>query len=132
MNTQALEKQRIGTDTPERLSNETWYTPAADILEDNDGYTMVFDMPGVQPGDTDITFNGGVLIVEGKVSNPGNNDSRNYLIREYGVGHFHRSFTIRTPIDSDAITGELKNGELNIRIPKARAARTKKITVRGG
>jgi HSP20 family protein len=131
MATQALEKRRTVGETPERLNNETWYHPAADISEDNDGYTLAFDMPGVQPDATDITFNDGVLTVEGKVNNATKDDERNYLVREFGKGHFYRSFTIRTPIDSEGIKGELKNGELTIRIPKAPSAKTKKIAVRG-
>jgi HSP20 family protein len=132
MTTQALEKRRTDSETPERLNNDTWYTPAADILEDNDGYTLLFDMPGVPANSIDITFDDGVLTVEGKVEKAVNSDSRNYLVREYGIGHFIRSFTIRTPIDSDAIKGDVKNGELTIRIPKAPSARTKKIVVQGG
>ena len=130
--TKALEKQPVVGESPERLNNDTWYAPSADILEDNDGYTMVFDMPGVQPGDTDITFDDGVLTVEAKVARAADSDAaRNYLVREYGIGHFRRSFTIRAPINSDAIKGELRNGELTIHIPKAEAAKTKKITVHG-
>ncbi|MGC8625283.1 MAG: Hsp20/alpha crystallin family protein [Phycisphaerae bacterium] len=132
MTMQELDKRRTTGDTPERLNNETWYTPAADILEDNDGYTLFFDMPGVQPDAIDITFDDGVLNIEGKISKTENVDSRNYLVREYGIGHFSRSFTIRTPVDPDAIKGDLKNGELQIRIPKAQSAKTKKITVQGG
>lgn len=68
MITKSIEKQPIVGEAPERLNNDTWYAPSADILENNDGYTMVFDMPGVQPGDTDITFDDGVLTVEAKVA----------------------------------------------------------------
>ena len=133
MITKALEKQTASDETPERLNNDNWYAPSADILEDNDGFTMVFDMPGVQPEDTDITFDDGVLTVEGRLSRPVNDDpGKNYLVREYDVGHFRRSFTIRTPINSDSIKGDLKNGELTIHIPKAAAAKTKKVMVHGG
>ena len=132
MNTETLEKQTTVNETPERLNNDTWYVPSADILEHNDGYTMNFDMPGVNPNDTDITFEDGVLTVEGRVARTADdNTTRNYLVREYGIGHFRRSFTIRSAIDSNAIKGELKNGQLTIHIPKAQAARTKKIIVRG-
>jgi HSP20 family protein len=131
MTANTLEK-RPAAEAPERLNNEAWYNPAADVMEDHDGFTLLFDMPGVHPQDTDITFADGVLTVEGKLATIEDAGSRNYLVREYGTGHFHRSFTIRTPIDSEGIRGDLKNGELTIRIPKAETAKVRKIVVHGG
>ena len=132
MSTQALVTRRRPADTPERLDNAVWYAPAADILEDHDGFTLWLDMPGVLPADVDITFDDGVLQVEGKSAAAADTTDRHYLVQEYEAGSYGRSFSIRTPVDADGIKGELKDGTLSIRVPKAAQAKARKIVVHGG
>ena len=130
MTTQALVTRHPSDDKPERLDNATWYSPAADIMEDRDGFTLKLDMPGVRPADVDITYDDGVLSVEGKTPDSKRADDRHYLVHEYDIGPYRRSFSIRTPVDADGIEGHLKDGELSIRVPKAAEAKARKIAVR--
>ena len=129
MNTVAMEKRAAADAAPEKLSADVFYTPAVDIWENNDGFTFLMDLPGVKNDDIDITYNGGVLTVEAKAS-PRQCDEDRRLLEEYRVDHFRRSFDISVPIHSEGITAGLKNGELTLWVPKAQAARTRKIAVK--
>ena len=129
MTAQTLVTRRPSSDKPERPDNALWYAPAADILEDHDGFTLKLDLPGLQPADVDITYDDGVLTVEGKVTDTSRTTDREYLVQEYAVGSYRRAFSMRTPIDADGIKGELKDGELSIRVPKAVQAKARKIAV---
>ena len=129
----AIEKRQNETvNIPQRTEDQemTYYTPLVDIYENADGFVFQADLPGVKTGDVDVSYENGALTIEGKVSPRQPKEA--YALREYGVGHFYRSFNINTPIDVDGIRAELKNGELTICVPKAESARTRKIKITGG
>ena len=56
-------------------------------------------------------------------------DQADYLRCEYGIGDFYRTFAVSELIDPDRITAEHKNGVLTVHLPKAEAAKPKRITV---
>ena len=129
MSNTALEKrQSEQVNVPERMEQATYFTPLCDIVETGDGFTFIADLPGVNAGDVDVTFVGGVLTIECKVHPRQQNPS--YVWQEYGVGHFYRSFTIGTPVNPDGISAELKNGVLRLYVPKAESAKTRKIEIK--
>ena len=132
MSNTAIEKrenQGSSVNVPERIDQGTWYTPLVDIIENNDAFIFQADLPGVAAGNVDVSYNNGVLTIEARVD-PRQPQGHNYVWREYGSGHFYRQFTLNTPIDPDAIRAELKNGVLELYVPKAETARTRKIEIR--
>jgi len=56
-------------------------------------------------------------------------DEPEYWVSERSVGEFHRSFTFPSKVDQDAVTANLKNGILNVVIPKLTAQTFKKIRI---
>lgn len=52
-----------------------------------------------------------------------------YWVTERSVGEFHRSFTFPSRVDQDAVKASMKNGILNIVVPKAPAPTTKRINI---
>ena len=132
MSNTAIEKrenQNNSVNVPERIEQGTWYTPLVDIVENNDAFVFQADLPGVSAGDLDVSFENGVLTIEGRV-NSRQPQGQNYLWREYGTGHFYRQFTLNTPVNPDAIRAELKNGVLELYVPKAESAKTRKIEIK--
>ena len=129
-NTNTIEKRESkAAEAPERLDSSVYYTPLVDIAETGDAFYFQADLPGVKPGDVDVSFENGVLTIAAK-AHPRQPQGHNYVWREYGSGHFYRQFTLNTPIDPDAIRAELKNGVLELYVPKAETARTRKIEIR--
>lgn len=104
------------------------YQPLVDILETPDAIIVKADLPGVKPGDADVTFEDGSLSIVGKIA-PRYEQVKSFVNREYGLGDFRRSFYFDTPIKVEAINAELKAGELTITLPKTEAAKTKKVPV---
>jgi HSP20 family protein len=70
----------------------------------------------------------GVLTVSATVA-PRYDASANFLLAEYGVGGFHRSFRVSEQIDAARIHAEYENGVLTIHLPKAEQAKPRKIQV---
>jgi HSP20 family protein len=121
-------EQRRAKDGPE-TTHSVCYTPRVDILENDTELTVYADMAGVRPENVDIRYENGELTLYGcPCARP---QSANYLMCEYGVGDFYRSFTVPTVIDADKITAEHKNGVLTLHLPKMEAAKPRRITVQG-
>jgi HSP20 family protein len=114
---------------PERIEQSVTFTPLVDIIETNDEFIFQADLPGVKAGDVDVSYENGVLTISGKVE-PRQPGQTNYLWQEYGVGNFYRQFTLSTAIDPDGIRAELKNGVLELHVPKAESAKTRKIEIK--
>ncbi len=113
----------------ERTRDRQVYSPNVDIMEDADGLMLKADMPGVGAKDIDIQYEDGLLTVHGKVEPRQDDASTSYLLREYGVGDFYRSFQVGEGVDVDNIRAELKDGVMTLRLPKAEALKPKKIAV---
>jgi len=130
MSDTAIQKQENTVQVPERIQQQTYYTPLVDITENDDAFLFQADLPGVAAGDVDVTFENGVLTIAAKVQ-PRQPAGHRYVWREYGVGHFYRQFTLNTPINPDAIRAELKAGVLELYVPKAESAKARKIPIKG-
>jgi HSP20 family molecular chaperone IbpA len=116
----------VATGTQSRL----WFTPRFDLYEDDDGYVLLGDLPGVEPQDLDVTYENKEVTIHGKVK-PRHCDGQ-YLSEEYGVGDFHRSFSVGELVEGSLISAELANGVLTVRLPKRAEAKPRKINVKAG
>jgi HSP20 family molecular chaperone IbpA len=128
-NNATIEKREQKTNVPERIDQGAYYTPLVDIVENKDEFIFQADLPGVKAGDVDISFENGALNIHAKVF-PRQPENQDYVLCEYGVGHFYRSFDIGMPINVEGIRATLKNGELTLRLPKAESAKTRKIEIK--
>jgi HSP20 family molecular chaperone IbpA len=111
----------------DRTPGETTYSPRFDIWENDDETILYGDLPGVMPEGLDVHFENPVLTIHGKVS-PRHKDIR-FLHGEYGIGDFHRTFTIGEAIDTERISAELRNGVLTVHLPKSEKVKPRRIDV---
>lgn len=103
--------------------------PRVDILETDHEVLLLADMPGVKPNEVDVRFENGELTIHGRRV-PSNNGKKRVLW-EYEPAHYHRAFRLNEDVAADKIEAELKNGVLKVRLPKAEAAKPRRITVKG-
>jgi len=104
-------------------------TPRVDVLETDDEFLVLADMPGVKPEDVDIRFEKGELTVHGR--RPVSFTGKEPALREYEATNYHRAFVIAETVAADRIAAELKGGVLTVRLPKVEAVKPKRIAVRG-
>jgi len=107
-----------------------WFTPRFDIYENENGYVLMGDLPGVSPEDLDVKYENQELTIHGKA--PSRYTDGQCFAEEYGVGDFRRSFSIGELIDGSQIAAELKDGVLTVQLPKRAEAKPRKIAVKGG
>lgn len=126
----AIEKQPSTEIERSETTRGGWqYQPPVDIFERRDELIVLADMPGVRSDDINVQFENGQLTIYGKVS-PRGADRTGYLLHEFGVGDFYRSFTVSQTIDSSRISAEYRDGALTLHLPKADAAKPRKINVK--
>ncbi|MBU0640175.1 MAG: Hsp20/alpha crystallin family protein [Planctomycetes bacterium] len=126
----AIEKRETQDVHPtERMRAGRTYVPNVDILENDQKLMLLADMPGVKADDLDIRYEHGELSVHGHVQ-PRQDTQGNYLLREYGVGDFYRSFQVGEGIDPTGIEAELRDGVLMLHLPKTEQAVPRKISVK--
>jgi len=105
------------------------YRPNVDILEQADELVVLADVPGATGEDIDVDFEDGVLTIHAKVE-PRQEANTEYLLHEYGVGDYHRTFHVSEAIDAGKITAECAEGVLRLHLPKAEATKPRKIDVK--
>jgi len=113
----------------ERTRDRQTYTPNVDIIETSDKFLVLADMPGVKANAIDIQYEQGVLTMHGRVEPRQDDSNTSYLLREYGIGDYYRSFRLGESIDPDKIEARLKGGVMELRLPKSEASKPKKIAV---
>jgi len=105
--------------------------PAVDVFEDASGITLLADMPGVPKDLLELKVEGDALLIEGGVR-PRTPDGMEAVYAEVRVPRYRRSFTLSRELDTTRIEANLKNGVLNLRIPKQAHAQPRRINVTTG
>jgi HSP20 family protein len=124
----AVKQTAEDTQRPEHLRSGIFYRPNVDILAKGDELLVVADVPGASPDGIDLDFEDGLLTIHAKVE-PRNQDAR-FLINEYGVGDFYRTFRVNESIDASRITAECADGVLTLHLPMAESVKPRKIPVK--
>lgn len=104
------------------------FVPAADIYETPAGVLIRCDMPGVSEEDLEITLENKQLTVSGPQMGQGMEGCET-LVGEYLTGIYQRSFALGRDLDDSAVSAKLKDGVLEIMLPKAREAQPRRIPV---
>ena len=92
----------------------------SDIRENDQGYTIDIDMPGVKKEDIKLQLKDSLLSVSAEVNQNSDNADENgrYLRRERFTGSYTRSFTVSEDITDEDITARFSEGVLSLFIPK--------------
>ena len=101
-----------------------------DIVEIDQGVSMMLEMPGVAAGAVEITLENRGLTNRGKVE-PMRPENLELAYAEYGEGDFEKAFTLSEDFDPDRIEAEMRGGVLTLTLPRALEAQPKRIAVKG-
>jgi HSP20 family molecular chaperone IbpA len=123
------EKQQVAK-PQEQTRPGRYYVPDVNIYEFEDSLKLWADMPGVKEKDVNVTLKDGVLTIVGKVGTEMYSGLRP-MYTEYNVGNYHREFALNEDIDESRIRATLRNGVLELELPKKEKAKPRQIEVRG-
>lgn len=94
---------------------------AADVIERPHGDVIVLDVPGATRASTEITLEGRTLRVVARRLDTSDPDALDWC----------RSFVLSDHVDVDALSAEMKDGVLEIHLPKVSAARPRRVRIGG-
>ncbi len=106
------------------------WTPSVDISENDKAFTLLADIPGVNPDNIDISMEKGVLTIKGERNSESVEEDENYRRVERQNGQFYRRFTLPDSADADKIEAKSTHGVLRITIPKQEVAVSRRIEVK--
>lgn len=106
----------------------TRWRPAVDIVESDDHYVIVADIPGVNSDSINVELSDGVMTVSGFRENQ-SLDSAEYKRQERQHGEFYRRFTLPKTADADSVVARSDDGVLTITVQKKESTQSRKIHV---
>ncbi len=105
------------------------FTPAFEVKETKDAYVFKADLPGLKEDQIDISVTGNRLTVSGERAEEERKEEENYFAYERSYGAFSRSFTLPEGADLEHVQAEMKDGVLQIRVPKKPESQPRKVQV---
>jgi HSP20 family protein len=109
----------------------TWRL-SVDVIEEDDRYRVLADLPGFKPDDVKIEVADDVLTISGEHEESEEEKKQDYVRRERRYGSFSRSLALPEGVSADDIEATFENGVLEVSIPKPKAEEkaTKKIEIK--
>ena len=107
------------------------FSPKVDIYETSQKIMLLADLPGVKNEDLKIDLRDDILTISANVA-PFEGADESDLLIEYEVGQYFRQFTLSQVIDQEKIDAQLKNGVLQLTLPKIEKASPRAIKVTAG
>jgi HSP20 family molecular chaperone IbpA len=105
------------------------FRPDVDILERKDDFLVTADLPGVSATDVNVRLEEGVLSIDAM---PAIEPEASWtpVHAEYRVGGWQRKFALPDRIDGERIHAEMKDGVLELVLPKLEKHRPRRVEVR--
>ena len=106
----------------------TRWAPAVDILESDSEVKVFAALPGLAKSDVNVELKENTLVISGRAAAP-QDEKAVWARRELPRGEFVRAFTLPADVQSGKITATMKDGVLEIRMPKVEEAKPRKIAI---
>ena len=92
--------------------------PSTDVKETARAYVLSLELPGLTARDVSIAADGDQLVVRGHKTQAREDETSTYRRSERWFGQFERSFPLPASVASDQISSSMRDGILEIVLPK--------------
>lgn len=104
------------------------WSPPTNATVSEHAFELTFDLPGVAADAVQVTFEHNILTVSGTRAVT-EKEGEQTLFTERPVGNFVRTLRFPSQVEGDKIVASFKDGVLTVTVPKAEAAKARKIAV---
>ncbi|HTP74722.1 MAG TPA: Hsp20/alpha crystallin family protein [Burkholderiaceae bacterium] len=105
-------------------------TPALDVAESDQAYTVTLDLPGVAKDNVKVSIEGRRVQIEAKSEKTEERkDGDRVLVRERNASNYARSFVLPVELDQERSSAKLDNGVLKLELAKRANASVKQIAI---
>ncbi|TVQ28773.1 MAG: Hsp20/alpha crystallin family protein [Spirochaetaceae bacterium] len=104
------------------------FSPALDVVEHQDSFSVDVDLPGVDKKDLDISVANNVLTIKGEKRESTESKGKVYR-KETWSGSFQRTISLPRGVDAGKIDARMRDGVLTVTLPKMEEAKPRQIAV---
>jgi len=119
----------LGDSSFDAASEAGQWAPRVDIRETDDALLVQAELPGIEKKDVHLEVKDGILTLSGERRYEKDVKEENVHRVERAYGKFSRSFSLPSNVDADKVNATMKNGVLEVRLPKRESAKPKAIAI---
>jgi len=123
-----FEEDLMGQDKESQLVARGW-NPVADIYETKDEYVFKVELPGISKEDVKVELTGDNLTIKGERKEEKEVKRDDYHRVERFSGSFARSFRLPKNADAQNMKASMKDGVLELKVPKSEESKSKAIPI---
>jgi HSP20 family protein len=105
------------------------WSPAIDVVETKDAYHVKAEVPGIAPGDIDISMTGNTLTLKGEKKEEKTEGDTTWHRTERTYGSFVRTLELPEGVDPERVQACHDKGVLTIEIAKSERVKPRTIKV---
>lgn len=105
------------------------WTPALDVYEDKDQFTVKAEVPGMSKDAIEVSLHDGMLTISGERKDEAQRKEGGLYRSERYFGRFQRSVELPALVVGEKVKADYRDGILTITLPKAEEAKPKQINV---
>ncbi|MGI0148288.1 MAG: Hsp20/alpha crystallin family protein [Thermoplasmata archaeon] len=106
------------------------WDPNVDVVDDGEKVRVLFELPGVEPGDVRVTIRGRVVTIRGnKKGRTRPREGIRFFCMERYFGSFVKSVALPRPVNSRQAKSKLEKGLLEIVLPRVPDLREKEVEI---
>ena len=107
------------------------FRPDVDVLERPDAFVIFADLPGADDSSVEVRLEKGTLSLDAQLAiSP--SEEWTPLHTEYRAGGYHREFRISEEIDAAAVSATMRNGVLELHLPKSAQRQPRSVRIQAG
>lgn len=108
---------------------ETTWTPAVDVLENDEEFLFEVELPGMKREDVKVTVEGDHLVINGERKWNREEEKERIHRKERFYGSFRRELRIPAKVDPDRIEAKFHDGVLEVHMPVLEIAKPRVLEV---
>ena len=105
------------------------WNPRVDIAETADSIVLEADLPGMKPGDFELSVENFTLTLKGSRNFEKKTEGENYHRVERSYGSFSRTFSLPSTVDLETVNAEFNDGVLKVTLQKREEVKPRQIKV---
>lgn len=104
--------------------------PRLDVIDRDKEILIRVELPGVEKKNVDLSVSDNVLVIKGSVDHETEEKKAGYFRREIAHSNFSRSLELPDGVDAEKVSASLKNGILEIVLPKEESLQRRSVEVK--
>jgi len=103
--------------------------PAVEISDTAEAVVVKAQLSGVKKDDLQLAITENTLTVKGEMKEEAKQEGKNSRRREFRYGAFVRTIPLPVPVQAEKTTAQLKDGALEVTMPKSAPAKVQHIPI---